>query len=129
MFRNQEQNSLQLGRFLLAGRSIGPHNRPKTSSGTEDAMRSLVLAATALTLSLSGPGASATEFPTRPLEIVVPFPPGGNTDLLARLLADGLQKDLKQPVTVVNKPGAGANIGAAYVANSKPDGYTMLISA
>lgn len=73
--------------------------------------------------------ASAADFPNRPMEIIVPFPPGGNTDLLARLLADGLQRELKQPVAVLNKPGAGANIGASYVANSKPDGYTMLISA
>lgn len=85
---------------------------------------------TALILILTGiVASSASDFPSRPMEIIVPFPPGGNTDLLARLLADGLQRELKQPVAVLNKPGAGTNIGAAYVANSKPDGYTMLISA
>jgi len=72
---------------------------------------------------------ASAQFPTRPMEIIVPFPPGGNTDLLARLLADGLQRELKQPVQVLNKPGAGTNIGAQFVAASKPDGYTMLISA
>jgi len=82
-----------------------------------------------MAISMIAGATGATEFPTHPLEIVVPFPPGGNTDLLARLLADGLQRELKQPVAVLNKPGAGTNIGASYVANSKPDGYTMLISA
>jgi tripartite-type tricarboxylate transporter receptor subunit TctC len=73
--------------------------------------------------------AFSDDFPNHPIEIVVPFPPGGNTDLLARLLADGLQNSLRQPVAVINRPGAGTNIGAESVANSKPDGYTMLISA
>ena len=59
----------------------------------------------------------------------MPFPPGGNTDLLARLLGAGLENTFKQPVEVTNRPGAGTNIGAAYVSNSKPDGYTLLISA
>ena len=92
-------------------------------------MRAFIMAAFAVAISTIGGAVGATEFPTHPLEIVVPFPPGGNTDLLARLLADGLQRELKQPVAVLNKPGAGTNIGASYVANSKPDGYTMLISA
>jgi len=92
-------------------------------------MRSFFMAVLTLAISAICCAASATEFPTRPMEIVVPFPPGGNTDLLARLLADGLQRELKQPVAVVNKPGAGTNIGAGYVARSNPDGYTMLISA
>jgi tripartite-type tricarboxylate transporter receptor subunit TctC len=72
---------------------------------------------------------ATAEFPTRPLQIVVPFTPGGNTDTIARLLAQHLQDSLKQPVTVINRPGAGTNIGAAYVANSNPDGYTMLLNA
>ena len=92
-------------------------------------MRSFFMAVLTLAVSAICCAASATEFPTRPMEIVVPFPPGGNTDLLARLLADGLQRELGQPVAVVNKPGAGTNIGAGYVARSNPDGYTMLISA
>ena len=92
-------------------------------------MRSFFMAVLTLAIAAICCAASATEFPTRPMEIVVPFPPGGNTDLLARLLADGLQRELKQPVAVVNKPGAGTNIGAGYVARSNPDGYTMLISA
>ncbi len=72
---------------------------------------------------------TAAQYPKQSIEIVVPFPPGGNTDLIARIVADRLQAAFKSPVVVVNKPGAGTNIGAAFVANSNPDGYTMLISA
>ena len=63
------------------------------------------------------------------MQIVVPFTAGGNTDTIARLLAEHMQDSLKQPVTVINRPGAGTNIGAAFVANSDPDGYTMLLNA
>jgi tripartite-type tricarboxylate transporter receptor subunit TctC len=80
-------------------------------------------------IGLASLATAATDYPTRTVEIVVPFPPGGNTDLLARILADNLQTGFKQPVVVVNRPGAGTNIGAAFVANSKPDGYIALISA
>jgi tripartite-type tricarboxylate transporter receptor subunit TctC len=80
-------------------------------------------------LSMASPSIAATDYPKRPIEIVVPFPPGGNTDLLARILADRLRAAFKETVTILNRPGAGTNIGAAYVARSKPDGYTALISA
>ena len=93
-------------------------------------MRSSILIGIAASfLSMASPSIAATDYPKRPIEIVVPFPPGGNTDLLARILADGLQTAFKEAVTVVSRPGAGTNIGAAHVANSKPDGYTVLISA
>ena len=69
------------------------------------------------------------DFPNRPIQIVVPFPPGGNTDLIARIVAERLQIAFNSPVVVTSHPGAGTNIGAELVANSKPDGYTMLISA
>lgn len=67
-------------------------------------------------------------YPSRPAQIVVPFPPGGNTDILTRIMAEQFSAAWKQPFTVVNKPGAGANIGAAFVANSDPDGYTLLMA-
>ncbi len=93
-------------------------------------MRSSILIGIAASLlSMASPSIAATDYPKRPIEIVVPFPPGGNTDLLARILANGLQTAFKETVTVVSRPGAGTNIGAAHVANSKPDGYTVLISA
>ncbi len=93
-------------------------------------MRSSVLIGMAASfLSMASPSIAATDYPKRPIEIVVPFPPGGNTDLLARILADRLRAAFKETVTILNRPGAGTNIGAAYVARSKPDGYTALISA
>lgn len=73
-------------------------------------------------------GTAQDQYPSHPAQIVVPFPPGGNTDLLTRLMADQYSTAFKQPFTVVSKPGAGANIGAAFVANSDPDGYTLLMA-
>ncbi|HET9715664.1 MAG TPA: tripartite tricarboxylate transporter substrate binding protein [Pseudolabrys sp.] len=81
------------------------------------------------TLLLAGSPSAASNFPSRPMQIVVPFTAGGNTDTIARLLAEHMQDSFKQSVTVVNRPGAGTNIGAGSVANSEPDGYTMLLNA
>jgi tripartite-type tricarboxylate transporter receptor subunit TctC len=72
--------------------------------------------------------ASAQDFPNKPLKIVVGFPPGGGSDLMARSVGDRLSTVLKQPVIVENKPGAGSSIAASYVAQSKPDGYTILFA-
>ena len=73
--------------------------------------------------------AVAQSWPTKPVTIVAPGPAGGTTDLLARMLGEGLTKELKQPVIVDNKPGAGTNIGNQAVARAQPDGYTLLIGA
>ena len=67
-------------------------------------------------------------YPVRAINIVVPYSPGGSSDATARLLAQGLGKVLGQSVVVENKPGAGGNIGAAYVAKARPDGYTLLFA-
>ncbi len=73
-------------------------------------------------------GAAAQEpYPTRPITIVVPFPPGGVADLTARPLAPALERALKQPVVVVNKSGAAGAVGMQSVAVAKPDGYTLLL--
>ena len=71
--------------------------------------------------------ASAQGWPTRPVRVVVPFPPGGSTDLLARRLAERMTASLGQPVVVENRPGAGGTTGADMVAKSPPDGYTLLV--
>jgi tripartite-type tricarboxylate transporter receptor subunit TctC len=70
-------------------------------------------------------GAMAQDYPSRPVNMVIPFPPGGNTDLMARALQPELAKALRQPVVVVNKGGAGGTIGDIEVANARPDGYTI----
>ena len=71
--------------------------------------------------------ASATEYPARPVKWVVPYPPGGTTDVLARIMAQWLTEKMGQPFLVENRPGAGNNIGTEVVVNAPPDGYTMLL--
>jgi tripartite-type tricarboxylate transporter receptor subunit TctC len=71
--------------------------------------------------------ASAADYPNRPVKWVVPYPPGGTTDLLARITAQWLSDKLGQPFLIENKPGGGNNIGVEYVVKSAPDGYTMLL--
>lgn len=86
----------------------------------------LLLAAAAMAAPTS-PALAADAFPSkRPVTLIVPFPPGGPTDAMARRLAEKLRQPLKQNVIVENRGGAGGNIGAAYVAGAKPDGYTIL---
>ena len=82
----------------------------------------------AATLALPGLARAADPWPARPVTIVVPYAPGGNTDLLARYAAQALGARWKQTVNVENKPGAGTNIGAAAVARAAPDGHTLFIA-
>jgi len=74
---------------------------------------------------LAGEGA-ASDFPTKPITLVVPFPPGGGTDTIGRPLASVGHQHLGQPMVVLNKGGGGGAVGAQFVANAKPDGYTLL---
>ena len=80
-----------------------------------------------LALAVASSTFAQTGFPDRPVHVVVPFTPGGNTDIVTRIVAHGLSEELKQSVVVENRPGASAAIGAAYVAHAAPDGYTVLL--
>ena len=75
----------------------------------------------------SQPRAFAQTWPAKPIKIIVPFPPGQSTDILARVMADQLTKALGQQVVVENRPGAGGSIGADVAAKAAPDGYTLLM--
>lgn len=91
--------------------------------------RITLLRGAVLALGLSSSLAFAQAWPTKAITLIVPFPAGGTTDVLARALAERLTQSLGQPVVVESKPGAGATIGADYVAKAKPDGYTLLMGA
>jgi len=86
--------------------------------------RMLVAAA----LGLCAAAAAAQDYPSRPITMVVAFPPGGVADIVGRPLAAAMEKTLKQPVLVVNRPGAGGATGTASVAKAAPDGYTILMT-
>src|SRR5215831_10183040 len=93
-------------------------------------MRKWALIWLALTIMLTGaPRSRAAEYPTRPIKLVVPYVAGGPTDVLGRLVADYLSRDLKQTVFVENKAGAQGAIGAEAVAHAEPDGYTLMFTA
>lgn len=89
-------------------------------------LSSLVLAIVAATATADAT-AHAQTYPDRSIQLVVPFPPGGPADIVARPLAEGLSRTLGQPVVVLNKSGASGTIGAAFVAKALPDGYTLLM--
>ncbi|WP_251863141.1 tripartite tricarboxylate transporter substrate binding protein [Achromobacter sp. Marseille-Q4962] len=81
-----------------------------------------------LMLSAAALGAQADTYPSRPIKVVSPFPAGGATDVLTRLLAERMAKSLGQAMIVENKAGAGTSIGASFVSREKPDGYTILMA-
>ncbi len=106
--------------------------RNSQQSPVSSARRALVRGAVALAAALActGPAlAQDTDFPTKPLRFVVPYPPGGPLDSTARMLAEKVRVSLGQPVIVENRSGAGGNIGADLVAKAAPDGYTLVMGA
>lgn len=91
--------------------------------------RHALIGTSALILFVLSGTAQAQEWPSRPIRFIVPFPAGGSTDILARVLAEILRNSLGQSIVVENRPGAGGNIGVDAIAKSAPDGYTLGISA
>jgi tripartite-type tricarboxylate transporter receptor subunit TctC len=89
--------------------------------------RRLLLAAAALA-ACAPVAAQAPAWPSRPITLIVPFPPGGLADIVARPVAEALSRELGQPVVIDNKPGAGGGIGMGLAAKSKPDGHTLLMA-
>lgn len=85
----------------------------------------VVLALAAMT----APAGAAEQFPTRPIRFIVPYAPGGNVDISARIVAPPMGEILGQTVVVDNRPGAGGNLGASLVAKATPDGYTLLVGS
>jgi len=88
-------------------------------------LRALMLG---VALSIAGAAVAQEIYPARPVTLVVPFPPGGVADIVARPFAEALGRELKSPVVIENKPGAGGGIGMGYVAKAKADGYTLLLA-
>lgn len=92
--------------------------------------RLVAVACTLATLSAWAlPVVAQERFPSRPITLVVPFPPGGSADTVSRLVGKRLQDLLGQPVVIDNRPGAGTAVGAGYVAKAAPDGYTLFVSS
>ena len=87
-----------------------------------------LLATLALVALTFGPAKAQTDFPTKPIKLVVPYPPGGATDITARIFGNALTGILGQQIIIENKPGAGTNLAAEYVAHAAPDGYTLYVA-
>jgi tripartite-type tricarboxylate transporter receptor subunit TctC len=89
----------------------------------------IALAVVACSLAAGASLAFADTFPSKPIQLVIPFPPGGATDVIGRLVGKKLGDKLGQTVVIDNRPGAGTIVGASYVAKAAPDGYTLLASS
>ena len=92
-------------------------------------IRSVLVCASLALAGVPVPASAQDQYPSRSVELIVPFAAGGGTDILARLLTDGLTRRLGQTFVVINRPGANSNLGSQYVARAKPDGYTLLMCA
>lgn len=90
-------------------------------------LRAAVLLLAASSAAVVAPAHAQANWPTKPIEIVVPYAPGGVADTVARIIQPVLQESLKQPVVIVNKTGAAGSLGTEYVARAQPDGYTLLL--
>src|SRR6478609_2907801 len=86
------------------------------------------LAFIVIALTLGGGAQAQSNYPTRPIHIIVPYPAGGIVDIVARTVTEQVGRDLKQAIVVESRPGANSNIGTSSVARSEPDGYTWLVT-
>ena len=91
-------------------------------------VRALLAAVLCVGLTLHGAPAHAEDYPNRPIKVVIPFPPGGPTDGMARIISERLNAVLGQPIVVENRGGAGGGVGGKFVAEADPDGYTILMT-
>ena len=89
----------------------------------------VLLLAIALASIAVAPTANAEDYPSRSVDLIVPFAAGGGTDVLARILSEGLSKRLRQSFVVLNRPGANTNIGTLFAVRAKPDGYTLIMAS
>jgi tripartite-type tricarboxylate transporter receptor subunit TctC len=104
-----------------------PARNPRDKNFREDFMRRLLIAAALLCVALSG--ASAQTYPSRVIKFIQGFPPGGNVDIIARLLGSEMEKSLGQSIVVEAKPGQASALAAEFIARSDPDGYNLLVLA
>jgi len=105
------------------------HWSPSTTTGVQNMKRRSLLITTAITLAtLALPSFSQAAWPERPVRILVSFPPGGSSDLVARMLGEKLSASLGQQFVVENKPGAAGTVAASALKNAEPDGYTFMLS-
>src|SRR5208283_4334671 len=79
-------------------------------------------------LALLAAAAAETDYPSRPIRLIVPYPAGGGNDVIARLISNGMSVNLGQPIVIENRGGAGSTIGTRDAARSTPDGYTLLVA-
>jgi tripartite-type tricarboxylate transporter receptor subunit TctC len=121
-----------IGNKVRADTAPGENNiEGRQAMSGSSILRRKLIQACALALCAAAPvlTPAQADWPSKPISLVVPFPPGGTTDLVARVLAESLARSLGQSVVVESKPGAGTTLGADYVAKARPDGYTLLIGA
>lgn len=112
---------------LECSRSSTPRRDRRRFAAVRRTMAATALAVTCAVIAL--PAAIAQAFPSQPITMIVPWPPGGGSDIAMRLVADAASKRMGQPMVVVNKPGAGGTIGLKEMASSRPDGYTIAMVA